>query len=423
MNKIESKQPSGCLVFLIYSFAFILWVMISAINRVGALLSAVVVLFVLHRLWRRQQEWEKRFDTGFSSFQGNFNNVTDDDAVTAMLAEELQRIYGTDRKPVCKSSILWRSLIFLAYLGLNFLMIQSWYETSWIIYVCTGVTVLFTFLFLRANTYHFLLKKAKKNPNTPLDQLIRQSVSENSASTAKTLAVCGAILMAATLTFFCVQHAETRWSFSREDDGYCVTRMRPGLFEEEFQLPDSYRGEPIVAIGSGAFQGNSFMEDIEFPETILRIGGEAFMNCKRLERITIPEGVTEIRGSTFESCSALESVKLHDGIVDIHAFAFKNCDALKQITLPAGITEIHEGTFRSCNDLESIVIPDGVVRIAAHAFRECGELKDVTLPDSLLRIGSSAFRECDELKRIVIPKHTDVDERAFKESPTKITRN
>ena len=69
-----------------------------------------------------------------------------------------------------------------------------------------------------------------------------------------------------------------------------------------------------------------------------------------------------------------------------------------------------------------MVIPKGVTRIAAHAFRGCSNLAEVSVPATVKEIGSSAFRDCDALKEIDIPEDCIVDERTFKDSPTKVNR-
>ena len=83
--------------------------------------------------------------------------------------------------------------------------------------------------------------------------------------------------------------------------------------------------------------------------------------------------------------------------------------------------EIRGDTFENCKSLKSIVIPEGVTRIAAHSFRNCSSLSSVTVPSTVNEIGSSAFRNCKNLRSITIPSGASVNERAFKESPTKIS--
>ena len=93
-----------------------------------------------------------------------------------------------------------------------------------------------------------------------------------------------------------------------------------------------------------------------------------------------------------------------------------------EITLPSGLTQIRASSFEGCKNLRSIDIPYGVTRIAAHAFCDCASLQYVNVPATVEEIRSSAFRRCYHLYEIKIPEKTVVNEKAFKESPTRVIR-
>ena len=61
-------------------------------------------------------------------------------------------------------------------------------------------------------------------------------------------------------------------------------------------------------------------------------------------------------------------------------------------------------------------------KISERAFYGCDALAEVQFPSTLREIGSSAFRSCRALKQVTLPSLCTVDERAFKDSPTTITR-
>lgn len=56
--------------------------------------------------------------------------------------------------------------------------------------------------------------------------------------------------------------------------------------EASVTVPDWYRGLPVVAIGEGAFQGNSALTTVKLPSTITVIGKAAFKNCSSLRSLT-----------------------------------------------------------------------------------------------------------------------------------------
>ena len=107
-------------------------------------------------------------------------------------------------------------------------------------------------------------------------------------------------------------------------------------------------------------------------------------------------------------------------VTAIRGNVFMDMNSLKHITLPAGITEIRGSTFERCRNLEEIDIPEGVYRIGGHAFCDCESLQQVTIPSTVNSIGSSAFRRCYCLRTVRIRLGTQINEKAFKESPTKV---
>ena len=98
--------------------------------------------------------------------------------------------------------------------------------------------------------------------------------------------------------------------------------------------------------------------------------------------------------------------------------------SIRKIVISSGVTMIGDKAFRDCEALTEISIPEGVTRIGGHAFYEDYNLETVSISknSNLAEIGSSAFRKCDSLSSIKIPNGTYINERAFKESPTSVSR-
>lgn len=203
-------------------------------------------------------------------------------------------------------------------------------------------------------------------------------------------------------------------------DGIPVVAIRERAFQNERRVTAVVLPESVVEVGSYAFKGCTALESVTMGDQVSHIGGEAFLGCSSLTSFVIPAGVTEIRGNTFQDCTSLTQVQMHENITAIHAFAFQGCSSLNHVFLPAGITEIRANTFENCVSLTSIIIPEGVTRIAAHAFRGCSSLAEAEIPTTVQEIGSSAFRECTALKEVSLPASCQVDERAFKDSPTRL---
>jgi len=255
-----------------------------------------------------------------------------------------------------------------------------------------------------------------------------------------------------------------------EVDGLPVTAIGKLAFADRDDFTRVVIPEGVRLVDSGAFRSCSNLQEVVLPDSLTELGAEAFKFCMRLPSCTIPAGVRELRAETFAFCAALKEVSLSEGLVKINAnafdncyalssialpetlnaisayafrncsslvsveipdmvntigaYAFSNCTALENVRLPATMItgKISERTFEGCASLVSIRIPDGVIKISERAFYNCAKLENVELPSMLREIGSSAFRSCPSLRHIEIPAGCTVDERAFKDSPTVITR-
>lgn len=200
-----------------------------------------------------------------------------------------------------------------------------------------------------------------------------------------------------------------------------VTEIRASAFENCINLKSVLLVDGIINIRASAFKNDVNLVEIELPDSLEYLGASAFAYCRSLNEITIPPKVIEINGQTFEYCTSLRKVNMHDDIISIHGETFVGDRLLNDVVLPPKITEIKGDTFRQCTSLSEIVIPEGVTRIGGHAFHGCINLKSVVVPNTVYEIGSSAFRECFSLKDISLPTSVYINERAFKQSPTRIT--
>lgn len=330
------------------------------------------------------------------------------------------------RQKVFKSLIILAATMFLSLISMSIFLF---------IFVLIIVIINLVKYFNGNKLVFFIMSEAKRMPDKKISTIISEQcirgeslpddsfLSEIKHTTAHWIkpfiivlcSVIGAAVIAGGVYLFVpiTQYEDV-------EGGCAVVYARTGLMGHT-KIDAYHDGKAVIGIKSGAYKNNIFLNYIELPANLTFIEGEAFMNCLLLKEITIPNKVTELRGDTFHGCRSLKTVTLHDDITEIHAACFMDCNSIARITLPEKLTEIHESTFNNCRSLVMIEIPEGVTRIAARAFYNCDSLSVVVLPDSLTKIGSSAFRNCKRLKLIEVPNDCTINERAFKESPTKIT--
>lgn len=215
----------------------------------------------------------------------------------------------------------------------------------------------------------------------------------------------------------------------------------------EVVIASVWRGQPVTAIGSYAFNGCSGLTSIAIGNSVTSIGDNAFYNCSKLTNITIPDSVTSIGESAFSGCSGLTSVTIPDSVTSFGNWAFSYCSGLTSIEVTAGNTKYHSqgnciiettsktlilgcktsvipadgsvtsigsSAFSGCSGLTNITIPESVTSIGSFAFLGCTGLISVTIPDSVTSIGGWAFSGCSGLKSITIGNGvTDIGDFAF----------
>ena len=409
-----------------------------------------------------------------------------------MLIEEMS-LQGEDvQKFVMSSASAKKNYLLIAVMLISFVCSLMYLFNTPLVY-CAVVEVITLIIYLiistRFNTIKVLMRKAKKNPNKDIFQIVTEAKMEKREETVpRIVKVIAGVGIAIAIPFACFYKPTIL--YLKYGNGYSVFRYTRDFTgnQKEVIIPDTYKGKDVIAIGESAFKNtnirkvilpknlqsiktNAFyncinLESINIPKNVFEIRASAFENCQSLKNITlperlkdirarafannyslveielpveleylgagafsccsslkeitIPEGVTEINGQTFEYCTALTKINMHDNIVSIHGETFVGDILLDNVVLPSKITEIKGSTFEGCSSLSSIVIPEGVTRIGGHAFHGCRKLETVTIPSTLKEIGSSAFRQCRSLKEINLPKGTIIDERSFKESPTRV---
>ena len=221
-----------------------------------------------------------------------------------------------------------------------------------------------------------------------------------------------------------------KYSLNTDEKGYTVVGI--GYCEDtDLVIPATYRGLPVTAIGSNAFESVRSFKSVSIPASVTTIGEKAFAHC----------GVTSV---TFATNSQLTTVD---------RYAFFSSSSLQSIALPDGVTTIGEAAFNGCNNITSISIPDSITTIEnraldfnssaftvynnakylgnstnpylvlvkaidtsittcnihtnakliyAFAFEDCTLLTSVTIPDSVTIIGNSVFYKCDALESLII---------------------
>lgn len=323
-----------------------------------------------------------------------------------------------------------RNIVILMFGLLTFIYVLMYflYIELAICIACEVITLLLYILIVRKfNIVNVISKKAKKNPNEDISQIVAE-VKMNKRQVAFPIFLKTGILVLVAVFIPMIMFAKPKLLYFNYGDGYAVVRYTRGSAEssDTVVIPDTYKGKNVVAIGDSAFKDTN-VKNLTLPKNLEIIKSKAFFNCQNLESIYIPQKVTEIRASAFENCSNLKTVSLSNGIVDIRAAAFKNdtklaqielpesleylgasafshCSSLQEITIPSKVIEINGQTFEYCTSLRRIYLHDNIISIHGENFVGDINLDNVTLPSKITEIRGNTFENCSSLSAIVIPE-------------------
>jgi hypothetical protein len=248
------------------------------------------------------------------------------------------------------------------------------------------------------------------------------------------------------------------------DGGYEIYSGRATL-TGEVEIPSTYNGQSVVAIGAYGFYNKANITSIEIPSSVSSIGSYTFYGCSSLLSIEIPSSVSSIGESAFSGCSSLLSVVIQNGVSSIGGSAFEGCSSLLSIKIPGSVSSIGSYAFYNCSKLTiyagastqpsgwssswnpsscpvvwgygelledaagfyykavdggyaiysgratltgDIEIPStyngqSVVAIGENGFRNKANITSIVIPNSIKSIGEYAFAYCSSLTKIIIP--------------------
>ena len=221
-----------------------------------------------------------------------------------------------------------------------------------------------------------------------------------------------------------------KYSLNTDEKGYTVVGI--GYCEDtDLVIPATYRGLPVTAIGSNAFESVRSFKSVSIPASVTTIGEKAFAHCG-VTSVTFATNsqLTTVDRYAFFSSSSLQSIALPDGVTTIGVAAFNGCNNITSISIPDSITTIENraldfdsSAFTVYNNAKYLgnstnpylVLVKAIDKsittynihtdaklIYAFAFEDCTLLTSVTIPDSVTIIGNSVFYKCDALESLII---------------------
>lgn len=355
----------------------------------------------------------------------NLFSLDEDSMLEGFIKKEMLKVGFDKNTKLIHSDILKRKKVLNLIFGLLVFI-----YTTMIFFHFPLLTYIISFIILiiyfgnsrKYNLIKYLKKQVKARPNEKISNIVMSAKSLLIKDTSKlTLAISLIIAIVLPLIIF----STPKIIYEKFDGGYAVRYYLYGLTNYKTAvIPDTYKNSKIVSLRGNTFSNMYFLENVKLPDTITEIRGQAFKNCRSLTNVNIPSKLEYLGGGAFYNAKKIDNIILPDTLTFLGGESFRGASSLRKIKLSNNLTEIRGDTFSYCYSLQSIVIPDKVTRIGGHAFYEDYNLETVSISknSNLAEIGSSAFRKCDSLSSIKIPNGTYINERAFKESPTSVSR-
>ena len=268
----------------------------------------------------------------------------------------------------------------------------------------------------------YLKKQVKARPSEKISNIVMNTKS-TLVNNNSTIVLITSLLIAVALPL--IIFSSPRIIYEKTDNGYAVRYYIFGLTNfKTATIPSTYKNEKVVSLRGNTFSNMPLLESVNLPDTITEIRGQAFKNCIKLKEVNIPANLKYLGGGAFYNASSIKNIELPDTLTYLGGESFYGARSLETVKLSENLYEIRGDSFEYCTSLKTITIPDRVTRIGGHAFYGDTALQEVKISENsiLTEIGSSAFRLCSSLYEITIPTNTYVNERAFKESPTRVSR-
>ena len=305
-------------------------------------------------------------------------DLTEEQMLTQMIQDEIQKNGESPNISIAsvekKKNIFGIVYAIIFFICLSLLFFHS--NTLVLIIIFIVISIIYYNINKKYDLTQYLIKEVKARPDEKISYIVSSVLPGKVDNSFYKIFRISLLVVAVIVPLFIFKSPHI--IYEKQDDAYVVRFYTIGWLEndKELVIPAEYKDKPVVGIRGDVFANVHTIEKVVLPDTVQEIRGGAFANAINLEEINLPEGIPEIKGNTFEGCSSLKEIS----------------------------------------------IPDSVTRIGGHAFRENSSLEKVNISASskLKEIGSSAFRDCYLLKEIYLPRGVNINERAFKNSGTKV---
>lgn len=194
-----------------------------------------------------------------------------------------------------------------------------------------------------------------------------------------------------------VNNPDFIFKLSSDGNSYTVALFRSSSTSTEVEIPATYSGLPVTAIGANAFTNGSKITKLTIGENVTSIESGALTGCEVLEELVTPFMGASLNdsestfGYLFGTSGKLQSLYVPETLKKLTVTkqetipegAFEGLDSLTEITLKAAMT-IGKNSFYDMKNLEKVELNDGPTELVSNTFASLPKLKSINLPGTLV---------------------------------------
>lgn len=210
---------------------------------------------------------------------------------------------------------------------------------------------------------------------------------------------------------------DLRYSLDDSGDYYICTGTRYDLAVTAVEVPASWKGKPVLGVGSGAFSNLTELTKITFKTTPTNIAADAFAGCDSMATVVMPCASDVLDTSPWGSGYLRPRFEIGGVIYRRHSTTSIDRYVLDGITSAfhggliefvdyIGGTPVYEldaSSFKNKTTITGVIIPATVKAIEASVFAGCTGLTNVTFKGTPSSIPATVFDGCTNLLDIYVP--------------------
>ncbi|MBQ7347371.1 MAG: leucine-rich repeat protein [Clostridia bacterium] len=199
-----------------------------------------------------------------------------------------------------------------------------------------------------------------------------------------------------------------------ETDGKLTVTGYTGT-ASEVRVPAVIGGNPVVAVGDGAFAQNGVLTKLYLPDSIIAVGEGILTDADALRALRTPIlgsadaqflgylfGATKYEDNPVNVPASLAYLELGGSMKSLPDCALFDCNDLICVTLSDSITTLGNYSMFQCSSLLALNV-GGLTSVGEYALGSCTSLTRLEFGTGLTSIGLGALEGCMNLRTLVLP--------------------